>query len=150
MQQSTRWAAALLIIVAVALSGCAKATDEATAPEPARVEKIKGSDVQRVVLTEQAAKRIGIETAPVRESAPSGSGPQRRVVPYGALIYDPNGAASVYTNPEPLVFVRAPVTVDGVAGDQAMLTDGPPTGTAVVTVGASELLGIDSGIGGNE
>jgi hypothetical protein len=151
MQQGTRWVIALLITVAVALSGCAQATNEkATKPAPAKVERIKGSDVQRLLLTKEAVRRIGIETAPVLERAPSGAGPQRRLVPYGALIYDPSGAASVYTNPEPLTYVRAPVTVEGVVGEQAVLTDGPPPGTAVVTVGAAELFGVDSGIGGNE
>jgi hypothetical protein len=151
MQQGTRWATALLITIALGLSACAKATTDGTSgPPPAKVERIKGSDVQRLVLTEKAVQRIGIETAPIGESAPSGGGPQRRVVAYSALIYDPNGGASVYTNPEPRIFVRAPVTVDGVVGEQAVLTDGPPPGTAIVTVGATELFGIDSGIGGNE
>jgi hypothetical protein len=66
------------------------------------------------------------------------------------LIYDADGAASVYTNPEPLVYVRAPVTVEEINNGQAQLNAGPPSGTAVVTVGAPELYGIDSGIGGNE
>ena len=74
----------------------------------------------------------------------------RTVIDYSALIYDANGAASVYTSPEPRVFVRAPITVDHIDQGQAFLTQGPPPGTAIVTVGAPELYGIDGGIGGNE
>jgi hypothetical protein len=142
-------AIALVIIAALALPACAKASHggEATA-QPARVEKVAGSDVSRVVLTKKANERLGVTTTPVRE--PSPPAPGRTVVDYSALIYDANGAANVYTNPEPLVYVRAPVTVDTIQGDQALLATGPPVGTAVVTVGAPELYGIDSGIGGNE
>jgi hypothetical protein len=146
MQHQRRWAIALLIAVALALAGCAKASHggEAT-PAPARVEKVHGSDINRVVLTEKAMQRLGVTTAPVRDAAPG-----HTVVDYSALIYDANGAAAVYTNPEPRVYVRAPVTVDTIQGNQAVLANGPPAGTAVVTVAAPELYGIDTGIGGNE
>jgi hypothetical protein len=144
-----RCAVALVIPVALALAACAKAThEEAARAEPARVEKVQGSDVNRIVLTKQAVGRLGITTAPVRDLAPAVPG--RTVIDYSALIYDANGAAAVYTNPEPLVFVRAPVTVDNIQRDQAFLSSGPPPGTEVVTVGAPELYGIDGGIGGNE
>jgi len=142
-----RCAAALVVLMA--LTACAKASHtEATKAEPARVEKVQGSDRNRVVLTKQAADRLGITTTQVRDLAPAVPG--RTVVDYSALIYDANGGAAVYTNPEPLVFVRAPVTVDNIQGSQAFLSNGPPPGAAVVTVGAPELFGIDSGIGGNE
>ena len=57
------------------------------------------------------------------------------------MLYDPNGDTWVFTNPEPLVFVRAPITVDIIEGERGrVLSDGPPAGTPVVTVGAAELL----------
>jgi hypothetical protein len=68
-------------------------------------------------------------------------------VPYGALLYDTKGATSVYTVPEPLLFVRQPVTVESIDGGVAVLKDGPPVGTAVVTAGGSELTGIEFGVG---
>jgi hypothetical protein len=58
-----------------------------------------------------------------------------------------NGAAWVYTAPEPLVYVRHPIVVDYVEGDRAVLSKGPPPGTAVVTVGVAELYGIEVGVG---
>jgi hypothetical protein len=54
----------------------------------------------------------------------------------------------VYVETEPLVYVRHAITVDRVDGDVAVLHDGPPVGTPVVTVGSAELYGVESGIGG--
>ena len=52
-----------------------------------------------------------------------------------------------YTNPEPLLFIRAPIKIDYIDGDVAVLDDGPEVGTAVVTVGAAQLYGVEFGIG---
>jgi hypothetical protein len=144
------WAVALVITAGLAVSGCAKTSPgEAAQAAPARVEKVSGSDVNRLVLIQKAVERLGIATSPVRDVTTPG-GPARTAVAYSSLVYDTNGGVSVFTNPDPLVFMRAPVQVDHIDGDQAILSQGPPPGTAIVTVGAPELLGIDSGIGGNE
>ena len=74
-------------------------------------------------------------------------GGPRKIVPYSAVIYGLQGDIWAYTNPEPLVFVRHLVTVDYIEGDTAVLLDGPPAGTAVVTVGAAELFGVELGVG---
>ena len=78
----------------------------------------------------------------------TGSGSQSRVVPYAAVIYGLHGETWVYTNPEPLVFVRVPIVIDYIEGDFAVLAEGPAADTLVVTVGASELFGAESGVGG--
>jgi len=104
-----------------------------------------GTDLNRVILTEQAAKRLGIETAPVRETQVQGK--LRKVVPYAAVFYDLNGKTWVYTNPEPLTFVRANISVDYIEGDLAVLSEGPPSGTKAVTVGSPELYGTEFGVG---
>ena len=78
------------------------------------------------------------------ELALAGAG-TRKVVPHAAVLYDAKGKTWVYTNPEPLVFVRHAVSVDYIDGDRVVLSDGPAPGTAVVTVGASELLGTEYG-----
>jgi hypothetical protein len=88
----------------------------------------------------------------VRVKVPQpGSGAPRKVIPYSALIYDEHGKAWTYTSPGALVFVREPVEVEYVEGDAAVLTEGPEgglaVGTQVVTAGAAELLGIESGFG---
>jgi hypothetical protein len=115
--------------------------------EPATVEPLEGTSLNRVVLTAKAVERLGIKTEKVRDVPVPGSTGPRKVAPYAAVIYDIKGETLVYTQKEPLVFVRHPVTVDRIAGNDAFLLDGPEPGTAVVTVGASELFGIEFGIG---
>jgi hypothetical protein len=63
------------------------------------------------------------------------------------VIYDLKGGTWVYTSPEPLTFVRQPITVDYIEGDTVVLLDGPPTGTELATVGVAELYGADTGVG---
>jgi hypothetical protein len=99
------------------------------------VEQSDGSDVATITMTEDAARRIDLRTTPVR--AVGG----HLVIPYSAVLYDPEGATWTYMSPEHLVFYRAPITVDRIVGNRAILTSGPPAGTDVVSVGQSELLG---------
>ena len=73
----------------------------------------------------------------------SGSDEKRKVVPYGALYYDSKGAPWIYVTPEPLGFERQRVRVERIVGDLAVLSEGPPVGTAVVTVGAAMLYGVE-------
>ena len=125
------------------LAGCGQATVEAGPEAPAATsEPIPGSDLHRITVTESAVGRLAIETAPVAEQG------QDLVIPYGALLYDPEGAAWAYTNPEPLTYIRESVEVDRIEGDLVILSNGPAPGTLVVTVGAAELYGVESGVGG--
>lgn len=76
-----------------------------------------------------------------------GNGTLRMIVPYSSIIYDVQGQTWVYTSPAPLTFVRHLINVDYIEGDQAILLEGPPAGTSVVTVGVAELFGLEFGIG---
>jgi hypothetical protein len=128
------------------LAACSRAAaDVTTKTEPALIELIEGTEFNRVVLTEKAAIRLDIQTAPVREEQVNGT--LRKVVPYAAVIYDLHGETWAYTSPEALTFVRQPITVDYIEGDLVVLVEGPPTGTEVATVGVAELYGADTGIG---
>lgn len=260
MRRSNQWTVILiLLIAALSLAACSEAaTDTPDKSEPAHVEPIEGTELNRVVLAQKAAERLGIETAFVREeqfvldrsvegkvvaapetgggnpdrvwvrislpesertqvdrsrpvrilllgddvedddtegwTAEPDEGPdvddsedagltgedvaealyyrianvehnlapgqqvlvefallddaaQRTVVPYAAVIYGLNGEAWVYVSPEPLTYHREPVTIDYIEGDTAVLVDGPPVGTEVVTVGVAELYGTDTGVG---
>jgi hypothetical protein len=73
----------------------------------------------------------------------SGSNEKKKVVAYGAVYYDAKGDAWVYVNTKPLVFERRRVGVERIVGDLAVLSDGPPVGTPVVTVGAALLYGTE-------
>ena len=140
-----RAAAAALVVAGIVLPGCAEGESEAVEGyEPAKLQAVKGSELKQVTLTPEAAKRIGVRTASVR-----GSG-GRRVVPYSALIYDSDGRTYVYVTPKPLSFVRAAVAVDRIEGASALLRDGPPVGSRVVTTGTSEVFGTELDVAGSE
>lgn len=68
---------------------------------------------------------------------------RHKVVPYSALYYDAKGTPWVYLNPQPRVYQRSPVVVERIAGDVAVLKEGPELGAAVVTVGAPLLYGTE-------
>jgi hypothetical protein len=116
-------------------------------PPPVRVVPVAGTAFKKIVLAPSAVARIGVRTAPATTVPRAG---RRRTlgVPYAAVIYDPNGAASVYTSPAPRTYVRHPVVIDEVSGSTAFLTRGPPVGTPVVVVGAAELFGVETGVQG--
>lgn len=146
LKHAHRWLVATLCVAAVLISGCstvAKAAqqDGAANMAPSRLEPIDGSELSRVILTDEAAKRLDIQTEAMRTEEVDGV--QRTLVPYAALIYDVDGGTWVYTNPAPLTFVRASVDVDTIQGGMAMLSEGPPAGTAVVIVGGAELYGAE-------
>ncbi len=73
----------------------------------------------------------------------AGSEDKQKVVPYNAVYYDAKGQAWVYVNNKPLVFERHKVTVQRVVGAVAVVADGPPVDTPVVTVGAALLYGTE-------
>jgi hypothetical protein len=143
MKRSPRWTAATSLIVTLLLSACGgQLSDEQEINDPATVEHVKGSELARITLTDRAAERLDIRTATVE-----GKSGRRTVVPSDSLLVDPEGDFWVYTNPDPLVFVRHKIRIDNEVGHRAFLSAGPPIGTRVVTVGVAELYGVEYGIG---
>lgn len=68
------------------------------------------------------------------------------VVPWSAVIHDINGGTWVYQKLDgDLRFNRKRVVVRRVNGDLAVLDSGPPPDTIVVTKGAIELYGVETG-----
>lgn len=141
--RKNRTVASFSLVVVLALVGCGGQAIEAAAEAPAVVEEVDGSEIGRITLTEHAADRLALETAVVTDGGLRGL-----AIPFAAVFWDANGQAWTYTSPAELVFVRAPITVARVDGDHALLTDGPPVGTTVVTVGVAELYGTETGVGG--
>jgi hypothetical protein len=140
-----------IIVAATFVAGCGTTAQTPTEEEhgPAVVEPVEGSeDLHRITLTEQAAERLGIETASVA-AAPGAGG--RTQVPYSAVIYDAEGAAWAYVTDGELSYVRHALTVDEIvadtAGDYAVLTEGPAEGETVVSVGVAELFGAEFEVG---
>ena len=141
MKQSNRWLVVVLMLTAVLLLVACGGEESPAKESPASIEPIAGTEFNRVVLTERAAERIGIETDTIQAN---GSG---TATPYAAVIYGLSGETWLYTMTAPLTYVRAPITIDHIDGEMAILADGPPAGTEVVTVGVAELYGTDTGVG---
>jgi hypothetical protein len=143
-KHSSRWIVVLLIVAglfATTLSACSDSSDDAAADEPASVEPIKGTSYNTITLSAEAAERLGIKTGTI--SAKRVGGKRRKVIPYTAVSYTPNGGTFTYTSPKVRTFVRQPISVKTVRKGEAILSRGPPVGTAVVTVGSPELFGAE-------
>jgi hypothetical protein len=129
------------LLAALLLSACTEpVSEESGKAEPFTLEPIHGTDLTRVILTTDAAERVGIETTLVTARG------RRKAIPDSAVWIDVNGDEWVYTSPEPLVFVRAAISVDRYRRDTALLSEGPAIGTEVVSVGVAELIGSEFGI----
>ncbi len=70
---------------------------------------------------------------------------QSLAVPWSAVIHDIHGGTWVYEQTGERVFVRRRVTVRHVIGDTAVLAAGPTPGVKVVSAGAAELFGTETG-----
>ena len=156
MRNGGQWAAVAALVLSVGLTGCgaSRTTTSASSEQPAQVETISGKNVKQVTLTDQAVKRLGIETTTVAAASQDAAGAApaapMTTVPYSSVIYSADGAAWVYTVPSPRTYIREKVVVANVGGDGgsvAWLSAGPAVGTAVVTVGVSELYGAELGVG---
>jgi RND family efflux transporter MFP subunit len=66
-------------------------------------------------------------------------------VPWAAVLYDIHGGTWVYEQTGERTFARRRVAVRYVVGDTAVLAHGPTPGTRVVTAGAAELFGTETG-----
>jgi len=158
MRHASRWVAALLVIGGVvigglALSGCtgsSAGTTVSSAEQPAEVEAVAGAEAKKVVLTQQAVTRLGIQTASVATRAVRGLDGRtttRSTVPYSTLLYDAKGDTWVFEVVEPRSYQRKRVEVENVDGETVVMAGGPAPGTAVVTVGAALLYGTELGTG---
>lgn len=142
MKQHHGWIVNFCIMVACfSLTACERKATTTETNEPVTVENIAGSDLHRLILTAEGAKRIDIQMLPVRELPVNGI--LKKVVPYSSIIYDPNGEAYVYINTGPLAFIRAHIVIEAINNGDVILSDGPPADTQIVTVGPSELYGAE-------
>lgn len=142
----TRRTAATALAIALGcgvVTGCSQPVAEATLSDAAKVEEVAGQP-SRITLVGKAAERLGVTTAAMAAGASAG----QMTVPESAILYDADGQPFVYTNPEASLFVRADVTVLDMTGGKVTLSAGPPVGTKIVTVGAAELFGVETGLGG--
>lgn len=141
MKLNNQWLLAAIGCFFLTACGGENASEAENEVKPATVEAVAGTNLHRVILTAEAAKRLDIQMAPVAIAVIKGV--QHNVVPYSAIIYDPDGKAWVYKKIGPLTFIRTPIVIDTIENNLVSLTDGPPLGTEVVKVGVSELYGTE-------
>jgi hypothetical protein len=131
-----RKAAVALVAALLAMSPTACKQAEAVETEHYQASKITPGEHGHsvVTLTKLGAEQIGLETAPIEKNR----------VPYAALLYDgKDGQSYVFVNTEGLSFHREDLTVEKIDGDTVHLSDGPPNGTRVVTVGVPQIHGAE-------
>jgi hypothetical protein len=158
MRNETGWrlrrllAGLLAGLITVGVTGCAgggAAEEDGSANgEAAKVEQVDGSSFPQITLSDQAAERLGVATDPVRMQASGDI--QQPTIPYRAVVYDAQGQAFTYVSSHPHVYTRVPLTVEDIQGDLAVLSAGPTAGTPVVTTGAAELWGAETGVGSED
>ena len=129
--------------VGFSLAGCAEIESVSAEPyEPAELESTGPSQPAKITLTEEAERRVALQTTVV------GARGAELTVHHAALVYDKKGLPWVFAVIGPRIYARSAVTVKQVDGDVVTLSSGPPAGTEVVTVGAIELWGDELGIAG--
>jgi len=141
MKRSNRWLALAPLALCLQPLGCREIPEDEEETKAAVVEHLEGAEPSRVTLTEDAVRRLDIQTDAIRDEEVAGS--RHTVIPYAAILYDTQGDTWTYTNPQPFTYVRHAIVVDQIVGEMGVLTEGPPPGTPVVIVGAAELYGAE-------
>ncbi len=155
------------------LAGCG-GSNTVSIPTSGRHAALAGSPTGQILLSALGAQRIGLQTQ-VAQAVPAPkpgppivkttivggvkhttttpaatptipAGSSSVIIPYSAVVYDPSGRTYAFTNTGPLTYVEVPVDVNRISGNSAYLVKGPKAGTKVVSVGAEELYGIQTGV----
>jgi hypothetical protein len=129
------------LVMLLAACGEAVSDEYEVEEQPYTLRSVDGEELPHVMLTEDAADKIGLETAQVEKRGST------LVVPNDAVYIDSHGDFWVFSNPEPLEFVRTPIQIVRESSTEAFLSYGPRVGTAVVTVGVPELYGAETEFG---
>ncbi|MGZ6617885.1 MAG: hypothetical protein ACXVFQ_26100 [Solirubrobacteraceae bacterium] len=165
MHFTTPRLAALAVLLGVGLAACGS-TSEPSIPVSGQLVGQSAGSPGHVVLSALGAQRIGVRTSVARAvpapppivtttvvhgvktttSTPAPKPAAAVIIPYSAVIYDPSGKTYAFTNTAPLTFIEVPITVDHISGTSAYLSTGPKAGAKVVSVGAEELYGVQTGV----
>lgn len=130
-----------ILATLVTSAGCSRQAADSPPAPPAVFDPAPGAVLPTVKLSESAFEAVRVRTDQVRTA--SGG----MVIPTTAVIYSPDGAAWTYVPVGPRTYLRHAIVIARVTGTEALLISGPAVGTAVVTIGAPELLGAEYGVG---
>jgi hypothetical protein len=128
-------AAGLAVLASgLVVGACSEVESNLRENQPYTVEGPEDAAIKTVKMEDATAALLPVELATVRKDG------GRKVVPHNAVIYNPDGGSFVYTKPQAETYIRAPIKIVRVDGDDATLSKGPPSGTKIVTTGSAELL----------
>ena len=128
-------AAGLAVLAsALVLGACSEVESNVRDNQPYEVIGAEDAPIKTVKMEDATAALLPVRLAEVRQDG------RRKVVPHNAVIYNPDGESFVYTKPKAETYIRAPIEIVRVNGDDATLSKGPPAGTRIVTTGSAELL----------
>jgi hypothetical protein len=147
MKFDQRWILTVVAIGCLPLASCRKMEAETEEAEQSAATVVHQEDKNPdqptiITLTEDARKRIDIQTAPVQQADVNGT--MQTVLPFAAIFYSPDGETWTYINSQPLTYVRQRIKVDRIVNDNVIMANGPAPGTQVVTIGASLLYGSET------
>jgi len=142
-----RWIATVIAVSCIPFASCRKIEADTENGEQAAATVVhqekKNQDQPAVItLTEDARRRIDVQTAPINQTDVNGT--KQSVLPFAALFYAPDGDTWTFINTQPLTYVRQRIKVDRIVGDNVMLSQGPAPGTQAVIVGAPLLYGSET------
>ena len=86
-----------------------------------------------------AGQRVQLDIAVKGSEAP------RLVLPWSAVLFDPQGGSWVYEQTAPQTFTHRRVSILRVTGTDAVLEAGPAAGATIIITGAAELFGAEFG-----
>jgi len=128
-------------LAVMAFVGCKAHKPASAKTAPAKLESRKDGQFPSVVLSEAAEQRLGIVTTKAT------SGPDGTSVPSSAVLYDVDGSVWVYVRTNTRTYGRTPIALKRVDGKLAKLLTSFPVDIEVVTEGAAELFGTETGGG---
>jgi hypothetical protein len=157
--------ASIAVLFGLGLAGCGSSSAPLI-PVSGQLVGASPTSPGHIILTQLGAQRIGLQTAvarPVPAPAPiltttvvrgvkhttTRPAPKPAVaviIPYSAVIYDPSGKTYAFARTALLTYTAVPIAVQSVSGNSAYLSTGPPAGARVVSVGAEELYGVQTGV----
>jgi hypothetical protein len=154
------------VAVALAVGACGSSHTARVMPS-ARLVSTPGS-ASKIVLSAVGAHRIGLITAtarkapapaPAAKSAAKANGRHAKpkpshaaggsstvIIPASAVVYDPSGKTYAFVSVGRLSFTEVPIVIKYVRGNSAYLRSGPRAGASVVSTGAEELYGVQTGV----
>ena len=133
----------LTLIMGTMLTSCLKHESRHVKVQAVKVENVSSPNATpKITLSAEAIKRLDIASRAFPRDRDG-----KQTVPISALIYDTQGQAWVYIEREPSIFHREHIRVAQARNEYMRIESNFADYFRIVTQGAAELNGAESGIG---